>query len=274
MMDNLNGLTIFDGEYVNNGTIYCKKCNGKKSLEITLFNQKKTVRCLCSCEIDEDRKKREQQAFIENQIKIDTLTKKSLIGEKYKNVTFENCNLGDNTPDYKKACSICADYCKNAKRNLKEGKGLYIFGEPGVGKTYLTACVANKLLQSNYSVLFSNEAQISAMVKCTYKYNSTENEDDVINKIASMDFLIIDDFGTEKFFSNGENTWFQNIIYQIINRRYNDLKPIIFTSNYSPSELIIDRKLHEKTLDRICEICPNIIKIKGFNFRLNYEELC
>ena len=98
------------------------------------------------------------------------------------------------------------------------------------------------------------------------------NEIDLINKIANVDFLFIDDLGTEKVTKDGEDTWLQDKIFEVINKRYNNMKPTIFTSNYSLQELVQDRGLLDKTVDRILEMSTAIIKVEGRSNRAKREE--
>ena len=59
----------------------------------------------------------------------------------------------------------------------------------------------------------------------------------------------------------------QEKIYDIINRRYANKMPTIFTSNYSIQDLINDRGLEVKTADRIAEMSNAVIKLEGTSYR-------
>ena len=49
----------------------------------------------------------------------------------------------------------------------------------------------------------------------------------LINQIANVDFLFIDDLGTEKVTKDGEDTWLQDKIFEVINKRYNTVLILI-----------------------------------------------
>ena len=85
--------------------------------------------------------------------------------------------------------------------------------------------------------------------------------------MATIEFLFIDDFGTEKVTKGNEDIWLQEKVFEVINRRYINNKPIIFTSNYSLQELIRDRGVADKTVDRIMEMCE-VIRLNGQSYRL------
>ena len=99
-------------------------------------------------------------------------------------------------------------------------------------------------------------------------YNKRNSEEELINKITSVDFLFIDDIGTEVLKKNDEDTWLQGVVFDVINKRYNNKKPTIFTSNHSIQELISQRGFMPKTVDRIIEMSSLILKIEGKSFRI------
>lgn len=115
--------------------------------------------------------------------------------------------------------------------------------------------------------MFTNFFEITKEIKATYNKSSLTSEVDLINKISKIDFLVIDDIGTESMKKNGEDTWVQEKIYDVLNKRYNERKPTIFTSNNSFSELINERGMLDKSVDRIMEMSTVILKIEGQSFR-------
>ena len=142
---------------------------------------------------------------------------------------------------------------------------MYIYGESGLGKTHLTACMCNELINQYQQCLFTNFFEISKLIRASWNRNA--DAEVVIRKICDIDFLFIDDLGTEKLQKNGEDNWLQEQVFDIINKRYNNKKPTIFSSNYSLNELITDRGMMQKTVDRINEMSTAIIKLTGTSYR-------
>lgn len=265
-MLNSSNIVLGDDEYQKDEHIYCKKCNTPRSVEIEIFDTKRIVRCLCKCKTKERDDEEKMQKEIEKQMRIAKLQEASLLSDRYKNVTFENTITGNNK-SFDIAYARCKRFCEVADEVLKEGYGIYIWGDKGTGKTHLTSCMANNLIKQYKQVLFTNFFEISKSIKSTF--NGRGNESDLINKIANIDFLFIDDLGTEKVSNNGEDNWLQGQIFDVINKRYNNNKPTIFTSNYSLPELIKDRGFMDKTADRIMEMATVILKIEGKSNRSN-----
>lgn len=256
-----NNIELREDEFFKDGLIYCKLCNTPRSLIIKNVLR----RCLCECQ-SEERDKRYKELENEERLKnLERLKLNSLIGERYKNVYFNNTETGHN-PSFDIAYTRCKKYCEVSKTVLKEGMGIYIYGNSGTGKTHVTACMANELLNKGYEVLFTNFFEISKAIKSTFG-KSELNENDYINRLATVDFLFIDDLGTERVQSGDSDLWMQEKIFDVLNRRYNNKMPTIFTSNHSINELLNERGFMKKTIDRIMEMSVVILKVDGENYR-------
>lgn len=249
------------GEYLKDGLIYCNNCNSPRSL---LF-EGKLYRCSCDCEIKAEEAKQQEAINFHKALKIKELKEESLLGKRYYNATFENTITGKNK-SFDIAFKRTKKYCENYKEILEKGLGMYIHGAPGVGKTHLTACMVNELSNQLQECLLTNFSEISRQIRETYNDNN-KSEIFYIDKITSIDFLFIDDLGTEAVRRKGEDNFLQEKIFEILNIRYNNLKPTIFSSNYSLQELIEIQGFIQKTVDRIYEMSGAIIKIEGESYR-------
>jgi DNA replication protein DnaC len=229
-------------------------------------------RIMCECEEKEQEAEEELQKQRRKTERIKGLKSLSLLGKRYENVMFESPGTGMN-PSFDTALNHCKKYCENFKQMLKTGQGMYIYGGFGVGKTHLTACISNELMKNFVPVLFTYLFEISKAIKSTFDKASfgkasasisSETEQSLIEKFSKINLLIFDDLGKEIFIKNENDTWIQNVLFDLINRRYNDLKSTIFSSNYSLKELVEKRGLNEATADRIAEMTKNfVLKISG-----------
>ena len=257
---------LSEDEYIKDGLIHCKNCNTPRQCRISPFGTEVIVRCICNCQAEKRDEEERIQQEIERQNKISRLKENSLLGARYKENTFEKTSSGHND-SFDNALARCKRYCDIANEALKNGYGIYIWGDKGTGKTHLTSCMAHELINKYKQVLFTNFFEISKSIRNTF--NGKGNETDLINRIADVDFLFLDDLGTERVVAtNGEDLWLQEKIFDVINKRYNNMKPTIFTSNYSLQELITDRGLMDKTVDRIAEMSTAILHIEGKSFRI------
>ena len=258
---------LTDNVYEKDGILYCIKCNTPRQTTIKnpFTGEDNVVGCICKCQKEALEREKAEAEQRHRQAQIDALQRDSLLGERYKEVAFKNTETGVNK-SFDEAFARCRKYCEAAGEVLENGYGIYIFGDKGTGKTRLTACMANDLIGQGRPVMFTNFFEISEIIRKTYSKQS-ESESAVISKLANIDFLFIDDLGTEKVTQGGEDNWLQGKIFEILNKRYNNKKPTIFTSNHSPRELVEERGMMDKTVDRIVEMSSAILKITGKSYR-------
>lgn len=171
------------------------------------------------------------------------------------------------TFDNQEALQSCNEYVKDFDIIQRSNRnGLFIVGNCGVGKSHLAYAVANALIERNTSVICMT--MIDLLLKIKSGFQSKEQTEEQILKIyEDCSLLVIDDLGKEK-----PTEWALQMIYTIIDRRYNALKPIIVTTNYGASELVRRFTLNDDSstgaaiVDRLFEMC-NYVAIKGDSFR-------
>lgn len=120
-------------------------------------------------------------------------------------------------------------YRKVESWDPKSGRGLYITGESGKGKTAAIWALARRLERS-YGIIPENVT--SPSLARNLSLSAREIDSKYVDRLASCPVLIIDDFGKEKF---TEATTVG--IYEIIDRRYNGGKPVVLTSRYGGKQL-------------------------------------
>lgn len=247
--------SLNEDEYIGeDGIIYCKKCNTRKQTKF----MGKLMPVMCKCKKEELQRQEEDFERRKKIARIEELKRSSLLGEKYREARFANTQT-DHSEEFKTTFERCKKYCDVSADVLKKGIGIYLFGTKGTGKSRLTACMGNELMKKCHTVLYTNFAEIGKKI--------IESKHDFIEELATIEFLFIDDFGTEKVTKGNEDIWLQEKVFEVINKRYINNKPIIFTSNYSLQELIRDRGVADKTVDRIMEMCE-VIKLNGQSYRV------
>ena len=206
--------------------------------------------------IEKNEKEVQEMLLKERQEKILVLANRSGIPKRFKKATFENYNPKDNP--------IALNKSRNFVEDFPNSKGLLLTGPVGTGKTHLACAIANTLLNKLYSVYFGNVVDIVSFIKSTYNKESSLTEEEAVNVMTKeADLFIIDDLGKE---NSTENTL--ALLYQLINRVYDNEKSIVITTNYNSIDLA--RKLGERgqaIVSRITEMCEPVI-FKGEDWRM------
>lgn len=125
------------------------------------------------------------------------------------------------------------------------GGGLILTGNPGTGKTHLAIGLGRDLAKLGFFCVYKNLSGIIRDVRATWS-SENKSEDEVINRLKSVDLLIIDEIGAQ---AGSDNE--RNIIFEIINGRYERVKPTVIISNYSIAE--VADFISERSVDRITQ---------------------
>jgi DNA replication protein DnaC len=235
------------------GLPYCKRCGGARGewYDGRLFRYK------CNCQsLECERREREER----NRLRKDELRKASNIATGY-----EKCRFADKhiTKENAEKVERCKRYCAVAEEMLKGGFGVYIYGAPGTGKTFLAACMANELIDGLHSVFMTGFAEIEREMKTAF---GKAEQREFVERALRADFLFLDDLGTEEL-KKEENSWAQAMVYDVINRRYASKKPVICTGNYSFAEMAEKQIYPDRTTGRLSELCSLVIELNGVDER-------
>lgn len=156
--------------------------------------------------------------------------------------------------------AICRDFVKTFDES---NKNLLFWGDPGLGKTFLSTCIAKELIATNHSVIYETAYKTFSMLE-ELKFKKTDNEDKLrfkVDKLYSCDLLILDDLGSE--FSTQYTT---AALFDIINSRLISGKKTVINTNLSISEL--EKKYGERIVSRLYGHY-NVLKFIGADIRID-----
>ena len=111
-----------------------------------------------------------------------------------------------------------------------EFENLLLYGATGLGKTFLSNCIAKELLDRGKTVLYTTSAQLFKLVE-DMRFGRKESTNSYLNMILDVDLLIIDDLGTE--FATVVTT---SELFNFINTRLLGKKSTIISTNLDPSD--------------------------------------
>ncbi|WP_124067909.1 ATP-binding protein [Clostridium sp. E02] len=124
--------------------------------------------------------------------------------------------------------------CKTfAETFVKDHGNLLFTGPTGVGKTFLTNCIAKELMERYYSVIYLSANDLfEVFSKNRFDYQNVEDMKGMYQYILDCDLLIIDDLGTEL-----NNSFTSSELFTCINERLNTSKSTIISTNHPINEL-------------------------------------
>ncbi len=124
---------------------------------------------------------------------------------------------------------ICVDYAGH----FSPSKGsLYLSGGTGLGKTFLSACIAREVVEQGFSVVYDTAIHLFSCLEKQKFGGATEDELRTADRIYRCDLLILDDLGTEM-----TTAFIAPALYGVINGRILERKATIISSNYSVEQL-------------------------------------
>lgn len=186
---------------------------------------------------------------------------RSGLAKEFKEKTFQNYYT-ENNPiliDAKHTVERYADEFLTFKH--ERHNSLMLCGQVGAGKTHLGTACSIKLIHNGTAVIYmgyrDEMTELKASILDSEKYNRE------LSRYKKAPVLFIDDFLKGKVTESDVN-----IIYEIVNYRYNNNLPIIISTEKTPDALI---NFDEAIASRLIEMCRgNIIFFKGkeLNYRL------
>lgn len=122
--------------------------------------------------------------------------------------------------------------CKKYAAGFSAASGSLLFsGATGLGKTFLSACIARQIADRGFSVMYETAIRLFADFE-TEKFGAQGGDGSLTRKYFDCDLLIIDDLGTEM------TTQFTvSALYSVLNTRMMEGKPILISTNLLPEAL-------------------------------------
>lgn len=154
----------------------------------------------------------------------------------------------------------------NSIYTSKTNKGLYIYGDLGVGKTYMAIALANSLVDINKKVAFIKINDFANKMAQLIREDALEYES-LLNTVKKADYLFIDDIGAETVSEFTRD----RLLYNILDHRMENKLCTIFTSNYDKHSLykhfVAQNEMSAKRLMERIDILTDDYCLTGTNKR-------
>jgi DNA replication protein DnaC len=170
----------------------------------------------------------------------------SVIPAKYRGVSFDRPPV---TEINDAVVQPVRDFCEEIVANLENGRGLWLYGGAGTGKTTLAMLVSRIALEAGRSVAIYSLPKLLARIRRTYDAERGEQSyAELFDRLTTVDLLHIDDLGAEK-----QTDWVLEQLYALINERYESRRSLVVTTNKNAAEL--DDQIGGRVVSRLVEMC-------------------
>ncbi|MBQ7972527.1 MAG: ATP-binding protein [Lachnospiraceae bacterium] len=182
--------------------------------------------------------------------------------ENFKNLSFEY-QSGEDLVHFKKATQKAEEFVQAFDYDYRN---LLFYGTVGTGKSFLSNCVANALLEKGHSVIYFSAAGLFERIsEYTFQKGGKDASVNPFDDIYNCDLLIIDDLGTEL-----TNSFVTSQLFACLNERHLRRKATIISSNLNLEEL--RERYSDRVFSRITsnyELC----KLSGQDVRLYLKRM-
>lgn len=179
----------------------------------------------------------------------------SVIPRKFQGVSFDRPPVS--TEIEPMVVRVVRSWVEDMDANLAAGRGLWLMGDTGTGKTTLAMLVSKAALEDNRSVAIYSLPKLLARIRRTY--DSEPGGDSYLaffERLTSVDLLHIDDLGAEK-----RSDWVLEQLYALINERYEAERSVLVTTNLDQQQL--EEQIGARTVSRLVEICGDPLPLFG-----------
>jgi DNA replication protein DnaC len=185
------------------------------------------------------------------------------VPKRYRGVSFDRPPVPEIARVAPEQVQAVRRYVRDIDANLDAGRGLWLMGDVGTGKTTLAMIVSKAALDAGRSVAIYSLPRLLNLVR-----GAIESEAGMVGfleRLAAVDLLHIDDLGVEN-----TTEWVLEQLYSIINTRYEDERAMIVTTNLRYEQLIA--QLGERTVSRLVAICGDGLPLYGEDDRLSHRD--
>jgi DNA replication protein DnaC len=171
----------------------------------------------------------------------------AVIPRRYRHVAFDRPPVTEIDPQVVSAVRRFAD---KIDAKLDSGRGLWLMGPVGTGKTTLAMLVSQAALTAGRSVAIYSLPRLLNEIRDTHR--AERSHVDLLDRLTAVDLLHIDDVGAER-----TTDWVLEELYSIVNARYEDERSMVITTNILDREALCDQ-ITERTVSRLTEMCDEL----------------
>jgi DNA replication protein DnaC len=186
----------------------------------------------------------------------------STIPAKYRGVGFDRPPISDLN---RTVIAPVREFVDDLESRLEAGRGLWLMGTVGTGKTSVAMLVSKLALEEGHSVAIYSLPRLLGRIRRTYDADAGEQSYlEFFDRLTSVDLLHVDDLGAEK-----RSDWVLEQLYAIVNERYESERSMVVTTNLDQAAL--EEQIGARTVSRLVEICGDPVPLFGEDLRYRLE---
>ncbi len=179
------------------------------------------------------------------------------IPKRYREISFEQSEVIDMERRFPTQVRELRAYVRDIDANLDAGRGLWLAGGPGTGKTALAMIVSKAAMDAGRTVAIYSCPRLLSVIRESIDAGGVL---DFLDRLAEADLLHVDDLGAEH-----RTEWVLEQLYSIINSRYEEQRATLVTSNLDYDELAA--QLGERIVSRLEGMCGDPLPFYGEDAR-------
>jgi DNA replication protein DnaC len=223
-----------------------------------LFDEETRSAYPCSCR--EERLRRRMHADMEDNVG-------RYAPSRFQNLSFDALPLSGIAEVNGTAASNVRRFAGQVEANVRAGRGFWLLGHKGTGKTTLAYYVAQEARRAGLSVLTRNTTDLLNELRESYKPDAQPTTREIINAVTHVDLLHLEDVSVPR-----PNDWVLEQLYTIVNRRYEYNKAIIFTSDSPHGAPIkpdaLEDHIGPRTFSRLRQMVGEPFLMTGADYRM------
>jgi DNA replication protein DnaC len=179
---------------------------------------------------------------------------RSVLPSKYQGVSLERPPIADmaRDPQTRDVVEVVSAFIGELGERIADGRGLWLEGSVGTGKTTLAMLVSKRAIEAGHSVAIYSLPRLLARIRRTYDADAGElSYLEFFKRLTSVDLLHIDDLGAEK-----RSDWVLEQLYAIVDERYATNRSIVVTTNMTVPQL--EEQIGERTVSRLAQMCETL----------------
>lgn len=188
---------------------------------------------------------------------------KRTLPRRYEGVSFDRPPISDmaKAPASRTVVGVVREYVDDLDANLAAGRGLWLWGDVGTGKTSLAMLISKAALQNGLSAAVYSLPELLTRIRRTYDEGVSDlSYAEFFRRLTSVDLLHVDDLAAAR-----QSEWVLEQLFAIVDRRYSSQRAMVVTTDLDHDELA--EQIGERTVSRLVEICGGPLPLHGEDHR-------